>query len=136
MPAKEDNKDDDGDDDSDDSDDSDASSNSDSEEGEVSPDSKDKTTPRGRHRINDSPPSKKRGRSSLSQRRNEEQHKARELAAQRRRKEVRLNTLTSISGAGAPVQQQKASFACHRCGKSGHKMAECPQGGGSKKGKR
>lgn len=136
TPAKEDSKDDSDNSDSDSgSDDSDSDSNSDSEEGEVSPDAKDKTTtPRGRHCADSPPSSKKRTRSSLSSRRNDERQKARELAATRRRKEVKLNQLTSISGAGASVQQQKPSFACHRCGKPGHKIAECPQsGGGSNK---
>ncbi|KAK0753179.1 hypothetical protein B0T18DRAFT_434005 [Schizothecium vesticola] len=131
TPTKEQPKDD--DDNSDDSDsDSDSASGSDSEEGEVSPDSK-AATPRGRHHhTDDIPPSRKRTRSIL--RNDERQKKSRELAAARRKKEVNLNQLTSISGAS--VQQHKAgasSFACHRCGKPGHKIAECPQGGGNGK---
>ncbi|KAK1827251.1 hypothetical protein QBC39DRAFT_420764 [Podospora conica] len=135
TPTKEESKDD-SNSDSDDSDaDSSSSSNSDSDS-EASPASKTATL-RGRHPTDDTPASKRRARSII--RNDERQRKSRELAAARRKKEVNLNQLTSISGAS--VQQHRAaassssssSFTCHKCGKPGHKMAECPQGGGSSK---
>lgn len=69
---------------------------------------------------------------------------AAKLAEARRRKEVNLNKVSSISsgrglsgrsggGGGGGV----ANIECHKCGKKGHMMRDCPQrGGGNRRGKR
>ncbi|KAL2040759.1 hypothetical protein N7G274_006738 [Stereocaulon virgatum] len=61
------------------------------------------------------------------QRTTEEAELAR-LAEKRRRKEVQLNNLSSISGARR-VSQPKGNGECFACGKEGHMKAECPQRG-------
>lgn len=78
---------------------------------------------RGRHES--TPSNKQRTRSSLDYRRSEERKKAQDFAEKRRKKEVNLNKLTSISGSGTPTQ--KPAFNCFRCGKPGHKAPECPK---------
>ncbi|KAK3692245.1 hypothetical protein B0T22DRAFT_8244 [Podospora appendiculata] len=70
----------------------------------------------------------KRARPSVPSRRDEERIKAQELAARRRKKDVKLNTLTSISSAGASTfQKPSPPMVCHGCGKSGHIIAKCPR---------
>ena len=44
------------------------------------------------------------------------------LAEKRKKKDVRLNTLKSISGSNMATKQ-----TCHRCGKVGHIKADCPE---------
>lgn len=64
----------------------------------------------------------------MSQRRDEERKKAQQLAGKRRKKEIKLNQLTSISSAGSQAfQRPTSSLACHGCGKPGHKVADCPK---------
>jgi len=49
------------------------------------------------------------------------------LAEERRRKQVKLNGLTSISansGGGAPNARD---ITCHQCGQKGHVRRDCPQ---------
>lgn len=51
------------------------------------------------------------------------------MAEERQRKEVRLNTLTSISGGGgisSGSSTPRKAFTCFTCGQAGHKKAECP----------
>ncbi|KAK3333197.1 hypothetical protein B0T19DRAFT_119371 [Cercophora scortea] len=70
----------------------------------------------------------KRARPSVPSRRDQERIKAQELAAKRRKKDVKLNTLTSISSAGVSTFQKPSSpMVCHGCGKPGHIMAKCPR---------
>jgi hypothetical protein len=52
---------------------------------------------------------------------------AAKLAESRRKKEVNLNKVTSISGSGKP-SASAASTVCHNCGKKGHIKAQCPSG--------
>lgn len=47
------------------------------------------------------------------------------LAEERRKKQVKLNGLTSISGGGGTPPGK--SFTCHRCGQKGHIQRDCPQ---------
>jgi hypothetical protein len=101
------------------------SSRHESEDGDVSPDSRDEAD-RGRQRAETTPSNKKRTRSGPSARRSEERKKSQEFAEKhKRKKEVKLNKLTSISGRGSQQSFQKPSFTCHSCGKPGHKAAEC-----------
>ncbi|KAI1417570.1 hypothetical protein F5Y13DRAFT_59900 [Hypoxylon sp. FL1857] len=59
--------------------------------------------------------------------------KAKQLAESRRKKEVKLNSPRtpasggplSISSGGGTSLRQPTNFTCHRCGKPGHKAAEC-----------
>ena len=52
------------------------------------------------------------------------------LAEERRRKHVKLNQLTSISGGGGMGTPSRASSAkdmiCFRCGEKGHLQKDCP----------
>ncbi|GAB1320305.1 hypothetical protein MFIFM68171_10515 [Madurella fahalii] len=68
-----------------------------------------------------------RTRSSASGRKGEEQKRAQQLAGKRRKKDIKLNQLTSISSAGSQAFQRPSStLTCHGCGKPGHKVADCP----------
>jgi len=70
---------------------------------------------------------RRRPRSSVSGRRDEERRKAQQLAGKRRKKEIKLNQLTSISSAGSQAfQRPSTTLSCHGCGKPGHKVADCP----------
>lgn len=63
----------------------------------------------------------------MSRRGEEERKKAQQLAGKRRKKEIKLNQLTSLSSAGSQAFQRPSSaMTCHGCGKPGHKLAECP----------
>jgi hypothetical protein len=69
----------------------------------------------------------RRARSSVSGRREEERRKAQQLAGKRRKKEIKLNQLSSISSAGSQgFQRPSTAMSCHGCGKLGHKVADCP----------
>lgn len=70
----------------------------------------------------------------LNSKKSAEWAKAKQLAESRRKKEVKLNTprapstsggLLSISSGGGTPLRQSTNFTCHRCGKPGHKVAEC-----------
>lgn len=61
------------------------------------------------------------------------------LAEARRRREVNLNKVSSISSGGGLSGRGggAANIECHQCGKKGHMMRDCPQrGGGNRRGKR
>lgn len=49
------------------------------------------------------------------------------LAEKRKKKEVKLNRLTSISG-GSAASKGASKGPCHKCGEVGHFVAECPKG--------
>ncbi|KAL2201081.1 hypothetical protein P885DRAFT_65373 [Corynascus similis CBS 632.67] len=71
---------------------------------------------------------RRRPRSSVSGRREEERRKAQQLAGKRRKKDIKLNQLTSISSAGSQAfQRPSGTLSCHGCGKPGHKVADCPK---------
>jgi hypothetical protein len=50
------------------------------------------------------------------------------LAEKRKKKDIKLNQLTSISGHGGSKENQ----SCYRCGQVGHLMADCPKRGRSR----
>ncbi|KAL7627003.1 hypothetical protein AAE478_003779 [Parahypoxylon ruwenzoriense] len=63
-----------------------------------------------------------------------ERARATEFAEKRRKKEVKLNDsraasssggLLSISSGGGTTVRQPMNFTCHRCGRPGHKVADC-----------
>ncbi|KAI1393705.1 uncharacterized protein F4822DRAFT_21505 [Hypoxylon trugodes] len=70
-------------------------------------------------------------RPTVQNKRGAERTKAKQFSEKRRKKDVNLNNnrtptggLLSISGGGTPARQPM-NFTCHRCGKPGHKIAEC-----------
>jgi hypothetical protein len=54
---------------------------------------------------------------------------AQKLAEQRRKREVNLNKVTSISNGGGSGggAGNLANMTCHGCGEKGHRQADCPQ---------
>lgn len=66
-----------------------------------------------------------RARAERKAQRKAESKAAAKVADARRKKEVNLNKVTSISGSGKP-SASAASTVCHNCGKKGHIKAQCP----------
>ena len=95
---------------------------SDSSESAATPSSK---RPRSATRDDEQLPPGSTGARSGSKRKSTEDIKAREFRDKRKKKEVKLNTLTSISGSGIAPPQASSNMKCFRCGKPGHKSAEC-----------
>lgn len=58
-----------------------------------------------------------------------EKQEALRMADERRKKQVRLNKLDSISGGKAtPTRSQsQRDITCYKCGKKGHTQRDCPQ---------
>ncbi len=71
----------------------------------------------------------KRAKAERKAKRKVEKAEAARLAESRRGKEVKLNKLQSISGAGGGM----AHIVCHRCGQNGHRMKDCPGREGKRK---
>ncbi|UNI14417.1 hypothetical protein JDV02_001047 [Purpureocillium takamizusanense] len=72
------------------------------------------------------PPSRDRSRSQSRSRHNAEGIKAKEFRDKRKKKEVRINQLTSISGGGGTMSSNR-SMKCYTCQQVGHKASDCPQ---------
>ncbi|KAI1375035.1 hypothetical protein F4677DRAFT_424383 [Hypoxylon crocopeplum] len=73
-------------------------------------------------------------RIALRSKRSAEQAKAKQFAEKRRKKEVKMNStrtpsasggLLSISSGGGPSARPPVTFTCLRCGRPGHKVADC-----------
>ena len=63
-----------------------------------------------------------RAKAERKAKRRAEEKEAARLAEKRRSKEVNVNHLTSISGAGGG----KSGVICHGCGQKGHTRKDCP----------
>ncbi|KAF9875600.1 zinc knuckle [Colletotrichum karsti] len=80
-----------------------------------------------------------RTRVNLKPTKSAESRKAQEFRDKRRKKEVKLNQLSSISGSfsnspgGGISGAAKPPMNCHNCGKQGHKAADCPKRGNGKR---
>ncbi|KAJ0161342.1 hypothetical protein CTA2_6374 [Colletotrichum tanaceti] len=69
-----------------------------------------------------------RTRVNLQPKKSTESMKAKEFREKRKKKEVKLNKLASISGGASSISgagKSNAPFNCHNCGKPGHKAADC-----------
>ncbi|KAI0114924.1 hypothetical protein F4814DRAFT_298437 [Daldinia grandis] len=89
---------------------------------------------RGRHSYGQRSEGRSGSRPALKSKRSAEQIKAKQFAEKRRKKEVRLNGIKSSPASGGPLsissggntsQRQPTDFTCHRCGRPGHKLAQC-----------
>ena len=68
----------------------------------------------------------KLARAERKQQRKSDAAESARLAEARRKKNVDLNRVTSISGSGKP-SASSSGMECFTCGKKGHKKSECPQ---------
>ncbi|OTB20289.1 hypothetical protein K445DRAFT_312719 [Daldinia sp. EC12] len=112
-------------------------SESESDDSSSGSDSDDSSEGNGRGRQSYGQRSDMRSASSrpaLKNKRSAEQIKAKQFAEKRRKKEVKLNGVKgspasggplSISSGGGTSQRQPMDLTCHRCGKPGHKIAQC-----------
>ncbi|KAF3064840.1 hypothetical protein GL218_01611 [Daldinia childiae] len=110
---------------------------SESDDSSSGSDSDDSSEDNGRGRHSYSQRSEGRSGSSrpaLKSKRSAEQVKAKQFAEKRRKKEVKLNGIKSSPASGGPLsissgggtsQRQPMDFTCHRCGRPGHKLAQC-----------
>ncbi|KAK5683286.1 hypothetical protein LTS10_004817 [Elasticomyces elasticus] len=65
-----------------------------------------------------------------------EKAEALRMADDRRKKQVNLNTLTSISGSSGGKPSGSTNIVCHQCGNKGHVQRECPQASQQRKRRR
>ncbi|KAI7249522.1 hypothetical protein KC343_g3957 [Hortaea werneckii] len=69
-----------------------------------------------------------KARAERKARKKAEKAESQKMADERRKKQVKLNGLTSISGAGGGSPGNK-NITCHNCNKKGHIQRECPEAG-------
>lgn len=114
-------------DDSDDSSDDDESDASD----ENTPGRKRKSSSDGRQSQSPSSRSRSRSRSRQSQ----EITKAKEFRDKRKKKEVKLSKITSISSGGGNQfsPSSNKTMTCYKCKQPGHRAVDCPGSGGRSK---
>ncbi|KAI5465830.1 hypothetical protein BGZ63DRAFT_450681 [Mariannaea sp. PMI_226] len=110
---------------------------SDEEDSDVSDD--ESTPRRPRATSNDSPhsqSSRSRSQSRLRNRASQENIKAKEFREKRKKKEVKLSKLTSISAGGGSQFSSPTSgksMTCFKCQQVGHRAVDCPRSGGRQK---
>ncbi|KAF7563798.1 hypothetical protein G7046_g301 [Stylonectria norvegica] len=118
--------------DQDDTSNSDGSSDGDSDSSEESSPDRKQVHPNGSpHTKSDT----SRSRSRSQPRNNKEITKAKEFREKRKKKEVKLNKLTSISSAGGDQfgsSSNSKPMQCYKCQQAGHKAVDCPSGGNSR----
>ncbi|KAK4067637.1 transcriptional regulator family: Zinc finger, CCHC-type [Trichoderma harzianum] len=88
-------------------------------------DDDDDSAPKRKSRRLDTGDSSSRSQSRSRPRFSDESKKAKDFREKRKKKEVRLNNISSISAGGGGSQ---ASINCYVCKQPGHKAANCPKG--------
>lgn len=91
----------------------------------------DETTPKQKRKPSSDSPysdaSRSRSRSRSQTGPTKESIKAKEFREKRRKKEVQLSKLTSISSGGGPqFSKNSSTMTCYKCQQTGHKAADCP----------
>ncbi|KAL7944498.1 hypothetical protein V8C42DRAFT_326963 [Trichoderma barbatum] len=95
------------------------------EESSSDDDEDDDSAPKRKSRRLDNGDSSSRSQSRSRPRVSEESIKAKDFREKRKKKEIRLNNISSISAGGAG----SSAPACYICKQPGHKAANCPRGG-------
>ncbi|KAK0766698.1 hypothetical protein N5P37_000425 [Trichoderma harzianum] len=95
------------------------------EESSSDDDDDDDSAPKRKSRRLDTGDSSSRSQSRSRPRFSDESKKAKDFREKRKKKEVRLNNISSISAGGGGSQ---APINCYVCKQPGHKAANCPKG--------
>ncbi|KAI6809906.1 hypothetical protein KC332_g12580 [Hortaea werneckii] len=106
------------------------SSESEQEEDEEDDDDDDEDDPTGAKALiaKERKEAGDKARAERKARKKAEKAESQKMADERRKKQVKLNGLTSISGAGGGSPGNK-NITCHNCNKKGHIQRECPEAG-------
>ncbi|KKP05214.1 hypothetical protein THAR02_02666 [Trichoderma harzianum] len=91
-------------------------------------DDDDDSAPKRKNRRLDTGDSSSRSQSRSRPRFSDESKKAKDFREKRKKKDVRLNNISSISAGGGGGGGSQASMNCYVCKQPGHKAANCPKG--------